>query len=155
MRNELLVRARSLDSPSRKALSDFAQKRELMSVRCTEELFKRKDLIKLIGTGNEAMARDNNHNFSLFMESLFGDYNSEVFLETILWVFRAYRSHGFRTTYWAANLPLWMSILEENLPPESYSEIKPFYDWILVNIPVFAKLSAEEMTETDDYSHHG
>jgi hypothetical protein len=42
------------------------------------------------------------------MVSLFGDYHPEVLVETVLWVFRAYRSHGFKLTYWPAQLDMWV-----------------------------------------------
>jgi len=95
------------------------------------------------------MAEDNNRNFPRFMTSLFLDYKPEVIVETVLWVFRAYRSHGFQTTYWAANLNIWVELLKKELTPEAFKEIYPFYNWLIVNIPVFVSI-----TDTD-LSWHG
>jgi len=66
-----------------------------------------------------------------------------VLVETVLWVFRAYRSHGFQTTYWAANLNIWVDLIRQELSESAYNEIYPFYNWLIVNIPVFVKLSDE------------
>jgi hypothetical protein len=87
------------------------------------------------------MALDNNTNFARFMESMFFDYNHEVFVDTVLWVFRAYRSHGFKTTYWPANLNTWVELLRAELSPKTFEAIYPFYNWLIVNIPIFVKLT--------------
>ena len=79
------------------------------------------------------------------MASVFKNYNPEVLVETVLWVFRAYRSHGFTTNYWATQLNTWISLLKEMLSPESFSEIYPYYEWMQINIPVFTKLSDEKL----------
>jgi hypothetical protein len=83
------------------------------------------------------------------MESMFADYKPNVFLETVLWVFRAYRTHGFHSTYWAANLNIWVDMLKEDLSEQAFKEIYPFYDWLIVNIPIFVKLTDSELTGGD------
>ena len=83
------------------------------------------------------------------MASLFLDYEPEVFVDTVLWVFRAYRSHGFQTTYWAANLNLWVDLLKKDLTPEAFEEIYPFYNWLIVNIPAFVKLTDLDLLNHD------
>jgi hypothetical protein len=90
------------------------------------------------------------------MVSLFADFNPTVLVETVLWVFRAYRSHGFQTTYWAANINIWLDMLREELSDETFAAIAPFYNWIIVNIPVFVKLTDEAIAEsvkTDESDH--
>ena len=77
------------------------------------------------------------------MLSIFTDFNPKVLVEKVLWVFRAYRSHGFQTTYWAANLNIWVDLIRQELSESAYNEIYPFYNWLIVNIPVFVKLSDE------------
>lgn len=112
------------------------------------------DTEKLIGNDNREMAKDNNHNFSIFMESLFNGYQAEIFVDTVLWVFRAYRSHGFHTTYWAANLNIWIDTLKEILTEKSYGEIAPFYNWLIINIPIFTKLTDEDLADAGLSLHH-
>jgi hypothetical protein len=107
----------------------------------------RRDLERLVGSGNEAMAEDNNRNFARFMESIFRHYQPEVLVETVLWVFRAYRSHGFQTTYWPANLDTWVELLREELAAESFEAVYPFYDWLIVHIPWFVKLTDEQLAD--------
>jgi hypothetical protein len=102
--------------------------------------------------GNQQMAEDNNRNFARFMASLFADFNPGVLVETVLWVFRAYRAHGFQTTYWAVNLNIWVDIIRKELSEESYDVIYPYYNWLIVNIPIFVKLSDETLSEFSEDS---
>jgi hypothetical protein len=62
-------------------------------------------------------------------------------VDTVLWVFRAYRSHGFQLTYWPAQLETWIRILKEDLSPDSFSEVYPFYRWLLLHQASFVALS--------------
>lgn len=143
MKEELLKSAARLKQPDSDAVQAFSRIQGRLAEKGSRILSGREDLERLIGEGNWSMAQDNNRNFARFMESIFSNYNPEVFTETVLWVFRAYRSHGFQTTYWAANLNIWMEMLEEDLSPAAFQEIEPFYDWLIVNIPVFTLLSEE------------
>ncbi len=143
MKEELLKSAARLKQPDSDAVQAFSRIQGRLAEKGSRILSGREDLERLIGEGNWSMAQDNNRNFARFMESIFSNYNPEVFTETVLWVFRAYRSHGFQTTYWAANLNIWMEMLEEDLSPAAFQEIEPFYDWLIVNIPVFTLLSED------------
>ena len=145
MKEELLKSAGGLVQPSGEACEEFSRMQGQMAEKGSQILSGREDLGRLIGEGNWSMARDNNRNFARFMESIFSNDNPEGFTETVLWVFRAYRAHGFQTTYWAANLNIWMEVLEQDMSPAAFQEIEPFYDWLIVNIPVFTLLSESEV----------
>ncbi len=99
---------------------------------------------------NQNMAQDNNRNFPRFMDALFLNYQPQILVETVLWVFRAYRSHGFATTYWAANLNIWVDLLKKELTPAAFEEIYPFYRWLIVNIPVFVRITDQERSIHDE-----
>jgi len=88
---------------------------------------ERDDLLKLVGADGVRMSEDNNRNFPLFMESLFQEYHPEVLVVTALWVFRSYRSHGFASIYWPANLDTWMEVLRRELSPQAFAAIFDFY----------------------------
>jgi len=66
-------------------------------------------------------------------------------VETILWVFRAYRSHNFTTNYWASQLNAWIDIIKKELSPQAFSEIYPYYEWMQLNIPLFVYISDEKL----------
>ncbi|MFP4040416.1 MAG: hypothetical protein ACLFS7_07730 [Desulfosudaceae bacterium] len=145
MKEKLFDTASELSPPSDSAIEDFAKKHEQLAGMGNQIMAKRVDLDKLVGKGNQEMAEDNNRNFARFMLSIFTDFNPKVLVETVLWVFRAYRAHGFQTTYWAANLNIWVDLIRQELSESSYKEIYPFYNWLIVNIPVFVKLSDETL----------
>jgi hypothetical protein len=142
MKNEELLRtAAQLKQPSAEAAAEFSKKADAMAEIINQRFFQRKDLALLIGEGNIDMMYENHRNHLRFMISLFSSYNPEIFVETVLWVFRAYRSHGFNLTYWPAQLDNWVEIFKSNLSQDCYEEIYPFYHWMIVNNPSFALLS--------------
>ena len=146
MKEKLIETARKLKQPPGEAAREFSEKFNKLAETGNLLMAGRPDLEKLVGKDSRSMAEDNNRNFARFMESMFLDYNPEVFTETVLWVFRAYRSHGFQTTYWAANLNIWVELLKKELAPDTFSALYPFYNWLIINIPVFTKLSDEQKT---------
>ena len=135
-----------MQQPSAESHREISEKRELLANAMNEQFRKRPDLLQMIGEGNQEMMMGNHRNHIRFMASLFGDYNPEVLVETVLWVFRAYLSHGFKQTYWPAQLDTWVEILKKELSPACFDEVYPFYDWMIVNNPVFAKLGDETLS---------
>lgn len=157
MKEALLTKAQKLEPPAETAVREFEDKWEQIAAAGTRQLMARPDIEKLVGTGNEQMAEDNNRNFPRFMVSLFSDYQPAVFVETVLWVFRAYRSHGFQTTYWAANLNIWVDLLQKELSADAWTQIYPFYNWLIVNIPSFTAVTdtdlATSVSDSPDHLH--
>jgi hypothetical protein len=143
MKEQIMKTAAELIQPSGDVARAFSQKRDQFAAKGNQLMGERPDLEKLTGKGNRQMAEDNNRNFARFMESMFLNYDSNVLVETVLWVFRAYRAHGFQSTYWAANLNIWLDMLEQSLTKEEFNAISPFYNWLIVNIPVFVALTDE------------
>lgn len=153
-REELLATARELEQPPREVADEFSAKRERLAAEGSRRMGARPDLERLVGSGNETMAEDNNRNFARFMESIFRHYQPEVLLETVLWVFRAYRSHGFQTIYWPANLDTWVELLREELSEDAFAAVHPFYDWLIVHIPWFVKLTDEQLAAQTPCAAH-
>jgi hypothetical protein len=145
--NYLIETARKLRQPSAEAAAEFEAARDGLAEELNRRMVARPDLEKLIGPGNRAMMEDNSRNFCRFMGSMFLAYEPEVLVQTALWVFRAYRSHGFQTTYWPANLDTFVEIAREKLSPAVFAETYPFFHWLIVNIPSFVKISDEQLAE--------
>ena len=141
----LLQSARQLRQPAAAAAAEFEGARDGLAEELTRRMSARPDLEKLIGPGNLPMMQDNSRNFCRFMGSMFNAYEPEVLAQTALWVFRAYRSHGFQTTYWPANLDTFVEIARERLSPAAFAEVYPFFQWLIVNIPTFVKISDEQL----------
>ena len=115
---------------------------------------KRPDLFQLIGSGNDAMMQDNNRNHVQFMGAVFTAFIPEVLTETVIWVFRAYCSHGFNLTYWPAQLDTWVQLLKKELSPAAFTEIYPFYNWMIIHQPDFVMLS-DSMLKDGPVPQHG
>ena len=148
MKKMLLTSASELIQPSKKAAINFELNREKLVSECNQIFLNRSDIDRLVGSNNSEMAKDNNTNFARFMSSIFVDYQPEVFIETVLWVFRAYQAHGFKSTYWPANINIWITQLDKELDNSFFDQIYPFYSWLIVNIPIFVKLT-EQSNQTD------
>lgn len=144
MDKEILLRSAASIGPfSGAAVHEYGSKTDLIVSRVNEALMRRNDLHALTGEANTQMMKDNHANHARFIHSIMKHYDPEVLVETILWVFRAYRSHGFSSMYWAAQINTWIGIMNELLSKESLAQVLPLYSWIQVNIPLFEKLSAQ------------
>ncbi len=150
MKEKLLATASKLNQPSSSAADEFSSKQTQLATMGSQILSQRPDVEKLVGKGNLSMSEDNNRNFASFMVSLFSDYSPDVFLETVLWVFRTYRSHGFKATYWSANLNIWVDMMNQELTKDTVDELYPFYNWIIVNIPIFTALTDADLSAPEN-----
>ena len=140
---DLIQSAATLQPPQPASVKEYADQRESLPAELSRVLRERDDINALIGPENLAMMEDNHRNHVRFMVSLFAAYSPEVLVDTVIWVFRAYRSHGFSLAYWPAQLDTWLEIMRTSLSPKAYEEIAPFYVWMLVNQASFAALSDE------------
>ncbi|MCE1201553.1 MAG: hypothetical protein LWX09_05595 [Bacteroidia bacterium] len=138
----LIETAAALKQPGFYAREAYTNASEKLASEVSQRMLARPDLEKLIGgSENLEMMLDNHRNHARFFSSLFDHYFPEVLVDTVIWVFSAYRSHGFNLTYWPAQLDIWVDALKTNLTQEAFNEIYPFYHWMIVNNPVFAALS--------------
>jgi len=138
--------ARQLHQPDATAAAEFEACRESLAQELSRRMMARPDIEKLIGQGNLPMMQDNSRNFCRFMSTMFHGYEPDVLVQTALWVFRAYRAHGFRTTYWPANLDTFVEILRERTTPDTFEALYPFFQWLIVNIPIFVTISDGQMS---------
>lgn len=140
-KSELLNSANQLKQVEEKVAMEYAEKSSAVVVKMDKLMLERADIKDLVGEINLTMMRDNHANHARFMAAILKTYNAEMFVETILWVFRAYRSRGFSTNYWAALMNTWIGVMKEELTPETFREVYPWYEWMQVNIPAFVILT--------------
>ncbi len=141
----MLKTAQKLRPPTEKSAQEFSEKIELLVDRMNQLMLNRRDIEELVGQCNDELMKDNHSNHARFMESVFVNFEPEILVDTVLWVFRAYRSRNFGSTYWSAQLNGWITIFKEELSDNTYNEILPFYKWMQVNIPVFNLLAEEDI----------
>lgn len=141
----LLKTAGYLKPVSESVYNEYSEKIEHLVSLMNTKMLQRDDISDLVGENNMDMMKDNHANHARFMASVFKNFIPEVLVDTVLWVFRAYRSRDFHSNYWAAQLNNWIEILRKELSEKAFSEIYPFYEWMQVNIPVFVKLSTNDL----------
>lgn len=152
-RDQLLESAREIGPVGEAAAREYMEKADRLISRINERMLARDDIRELVGAENIEMMKDNHANHVRFIGSMLHAFNAEVLVETVLWVFRAYRSREFRDAYWAAQLNGWMEILREELSPEAFDEVYPMYSWMQINIPLFVLLSDSETVVGDEPRH--
>lgn len=145
MKDLLIATAMKLTQVSDLAANEYEGKSDQLISMINSRMLERPDIEDLVSENNLSMMKDNHANHVRFISSILKNRNPEVLVETILWVFRAYRSHHFTTNYWAAQLNCWIEILREVLTPDSYNEIYPYYEWMQINIPIFVIVSDEKL----------
>ncbi|MCO5250118.1 MAG: hypothetical protein M9949_01705 [Candidatus Kapabacteria bacterium] len=146
MTKEILLKtAAQLQQPSKEANKEFSKNLNALVEKMNQIMLDRADIKELVGADNIEMMKDNHANHARFMESMFDNFIPEVLVDTVLWVFRAYRSRNFSSTYWAAQLNAWMNIYSKEFSENTFNEIQPFYKWMQVNIPIFNKLAEQEI----------
>lgn len=151
---DLVRSAEALKQPPIEAAEAYDDKQEALAKAVTTALSARPDIERLIGVGNDAMMADNHKNHARFLNSVFRSYHPETLVQTVLWVFRAYRAHGFHLTYWPAQLNAWLDAMRAQLDASQVAALEPFYDWMLVNQPAFATLSEQPITTPWDGAPH-
>jgi hypothetical protein len=148
-KNYLLETAMQLKQVSVKTAEVYYQNTDELIARMNNKMIERPDIESLVGANNVNMMKDNHSNHVRFIASMLRNYNHDVLVDTVLWVFRAYRSHGFTTNYWAAQINMWIIVIKEILTPESFIEVYPYYEWMQVNIPLFVMASDEKLEATN------
>jgi hypothetical protein len=144
-REDLLRSAERLQQVSKESASEYGTKRDALVVLMNKRMEARPDLKDMVGEGNVEMMKDNHANHARFLESIFNQHSPEILVDTVLWVFRAYRSRNFSSTYWAAQLNCWIDIYKKELSPACFSEVYPYYNWMQINIPLFNQLAEDKL----------
>ncbi len=144
-RTDLIKTAEKLEQVSEKSAAEFGSKKDNLVALMNKKMESRPDLVEMVGDGNVEMMKDNHANHARFLESVFVQHSPEILVDTVLWVFRAYRSRNFSSTYWAAQLNGWIEIYKNELSPECFQEVYPYYNWMQINIPTFNKLAEDEL----------
>lgn len=144
-KSDLLKTAQELKQVNNELADEFSSKRDLLIELMNKKMLERPDLVDMVGENNVEMMKDNHANHARFLESVFYSFSPEVLVDTVLWVFRAYRSRNFSSTYWAAQLNSWIDIYKENLTENCFNAIYPYYNWMQINIPAFTSMAEKEI----------
>jgi hypothetical protein len=149
-REQLIESTIGLGSISAYSLREFKENREILVAMMNSLMAGKPELDDLIGEANLSMMKENHVNHAKFMESVFALFDKVVLVDTILWVFRTYRSRAFKDAYWIEQLNSWIELYRATLSQKCLSEILPFYHWMLNHISDFSLLS-DEISESETH----
>jgi len=153
---ELKTVAATIPQADAVAARIYSEHGDLLASMVSENLGERDDLDELIGTGNAEIMADNHRKHALFVASMLHHFRPELFVETLLWVFRTYRARGFTTAYWRVQLDAWCEAVADALPVEAAAAVDPLYSWILDNLDELVALSEHGMTLWEgELTQHG
>jgi len=148
-KEQLLKTADELPKVSSEALEEYASRRDQMVSMINETMLARPDVKELVGENNLDIMKDNHANHARFVESILRKPDAQTLVETCLWVFRAYRSRGFHSSYWSAQLNTWVDVMKKNLNSSAAEAVYPLYNWFIIHIPDFTALSDAQMDEME------
>lgn len=146
-RQTLIATAAALPAFPPSAANAYAAAREQLVATVNRLLGARPDIDRLLGPDNREMMANNHANHARFVETVLADLHPEMLVDTVLWVFRAYRSHGFSLAYWPAQLNAWLDAMSEHLGAEDAAAIEPLYRWFIVQQPAFTSLSDAQLAD--------
>lgn len=139
--NELLVSAGKIDIPSEAAAGEYGEKMDLMISMVNRDMLARPDLSDLTGDASPEMIKNNSRNHASFIYSIMLAFNPEALVNTVLWVYRSYRSRGFSTEFWPVYLNIWIEVMKKTLDEGTFTEILPLYRWLTDRGDDFASLT--------------
>ena len=113
------------------AASAYEAERDTMLPLVDRKLIEWEDLQRLIGSNPIALMRLNHSNHALFMANVFRYSCFGLFAQVLVWVYRAYRHHGFAGEYFPIELAAWRAAVSECLAPPVAAEIDAVYAWML------------------------
>lgn len=160
-KEDLIKSALSLTQPSEAAANEAMNHIGAMAEALTEAISNHDDVDALIGPGNLPLMHTNHTNHYEYMASVYDLYDPVSFVETVIWVFRTYRAHGFSVDYWAHMLPASKKVMEEHLSPSAYEQTAPFHDWLFEHIAAFRQVSDtttsffEDLATAPEQAHGG
>ncbi len=104
---------------------------ETMLPLVDRKLIEREDLDRLISSNPIAFMRANHRNHAVFMANVFRYSCYGLFAQVLVWVYRAYRHHGFAGEYFPLELAAWREAVTACLAPPLAAEIDAVYAWMM------------------------
>lgn len=84
----------------------------------------------LIGKNPLSLMHDNHFNHANFMVTVFKLNDYKLLKKTLNWVLSSYKSKGFKSEYFYAEMDAWIKVVNETLEPNYSTEIIKIYEWI-------------------------
>lgn len=140
-KSELINSANLLPRITPEALTEYRSKSGRMAEQLNEHFISDNEIENLIGNNNIDLMKNNHENHAHFMASVFENFSAETLVNTILWVFKVYRSREFKPVYWHRQLNCWIDLIKENIDTNEQDGILDYYKWMIEHINDFTQLT--------------
>lgn len=141
IKDSLVASAARLAVPSAQAVQEYAAAVPVLASLLDDAMLARPDLAQLVGVGNLEMMRNNHRNHFQYMAATMALYDAASFVETVAWVLRTYRAHGFALAYWPVMLEQTLQVVQRTLTPATAAQVAPFYEWLAEELQALAQAS--------------
>ncbi len=141
-REALVSSAARLTPPSVEAVQEYAAHVPVLAALLDDAMLAHPNLEQLVGSGNMAMMQNNHRNHFRYMASVMAVYDPASFAETVVWVVRTYRAHGFSLAYWPVMLEQALQAMQRTLRPATAAQVAPFYEWLASQLEGIAHVAA-------------
>ncbi|MCL3781461.1 hypothetical protein EMN47_13810 [Prolixibacteraceae bacterium JC049] len=144
---ELQNSANLLPRVSEETANNYRAKTGAMTEQVNQILLENEAIDCLIGNENIDLMKNNHENHASFMVSILDNFKAEILVNTILWVFKVYRSRGFNPAYWQEQLHGWIAAVKTHIDTQHQKEIIDYYQWMLDHVNDFTELTDIEVKE--------
>lgn len=155
MKGKININISDVPKVSKEAAQEYGDNLDFMIKKVDQDMSEKENLNQLIGDNLLSKMEDNHKNHANFMYNSFQLNDPELFLNTIIWVYKTYNNHGFSYEYFPLELKTWISAVKKYLNTESQTSIIKVYKWMLDHHQTFLEESKKaEVVESevpDDY----
>lgn len=116
---------------SKVATAAYRDHADALARRVDANLLARDDLDRLIGANPLQVMRDNHDNHVRFITNVLALSSYQLLEQTLPWIYRTYRHHGFSYAYFPAELRAFCDAVRDELSAEHAAEIIAVYEWML------------------------
>lgn len=140
--NRLIEEARTL-RPVPIGVCEVYQKNAAEMVALVDKRMSEFDGIRdLIGNNPLTMMLANHRHHLSFMTTVFSINHFELLVKTVVWVYRAYHSHGFKYCYFTFELNAWIEAVNSISAAVSMKPVVDVYRWLIDHHDDFCALAA-------------
>lgn len=126
----------NLAIPSNTAISEYKKQLPAMLIFIKERFVALPDMNAIIGNNTLELLEENHQNHSNFIISLWKNYTTRAFFDTLKWVLNVYTSRGFNIRYWKYMTSYYKEAMIKHLSKDTCKELIPYYDFINQYMPI-------------------
>ncbi|MEG6586309.1 cobalamin B12-binding domain-containing protein [Dendrosporobacter sp. 1207_IL3150] len=127
----LIEDIRSLPPVSNHAALQYELNHNDLRLCVSRNMEHRTDIKELIGFNELSAMQEFHLNHARFMVNVLHLNSFELLGRVFIWVYRAYRSHGYSYEYFPIALSAWKDAINHHIEAESAAEIIAVYDWLI------------------------